>query len=196
MPSKPVLTDTDKQNIKKRLQQLCEQFLISNGYKKTSVKELCQNAEISIGTFYSIYPAKEDLFLETAMLVQSRLKEQFLTEVQKKPNKIGFATAMKMLFREFDNNIFLHNVCTSDFEAFVLKLPPDAVEKIKFDSMEMLRKSIKSAQLQLQVDESTAYGVLSMLSGTLETKHRLTGICDYFEILDFMIDHLVSDLFV
>ena len=61
MPSKPVLSDADKKAIRKRLGELCEECWIAHGYKKTSIKNLCDNAGISIGTFYTLYPTKEDL---------------------------------------------------------------------------------------------------------------------------------------
>ncbi len=55
MPSKPVLSDTDKKAIRKKLE------------------ELCDKAVISIGTFYTLYPTKEDLFLETITDIQRRI---------------------------------------------------------------------------------------------------------------------------
>ena len=47
MPSKPVLSDADKENIRKRLKELCEECWIAQGYKKTSIKSLCERAGIS-----------------------------------------------------------------------------------------------------------------------------------------------------
>ena len=51
MPSKPVLSDADKKAIRKKLEELCEECWIAQGYKKTSIKNLCDKAVISIGTF-------------------------------------------------------------------------------------------------------------------------------------------------
>lgn len=65
MPSKPVLSDADKNAIRERLRELCEECWIAQGYKKTSIKSLCSQAAISIGTFYTLYPTKEDLFFKT-----------------------------------------------------------------------------------------------------------------------------------
>ena len=55
MSSKPVLSDADKKAIRKKLGELCEECWIAHGYKKTSIKNLCDNAGISIGTFYTLY---------------------------------------------------------------------------------------------------------------------------------------------
>ena len=70
MLSKPVLSDADKKAIRKKLEELCEECWIAQGYKKTSIKDLCDKAVISIGTFYTLYPTKEDLFLETITDIQ------------------------------------------------------------------------------------------------------------------------------
>ena len=76
MPSKPVLSDADKENIRKKLKGLCEECWISQGYKKTSIKSLCERAGISVGTFYTLYQTKEDLFFETIETIQRRLEEK------------------------------------------------------------------------------------------------------------------------
>lgn len=81
MPSKPMLSEKNKKIIQKKLQSLCEQLWVSQGYKKTNIKELCSETEISIGTFYTLFSTKEDLFLETAKTIQTRLTDQFLQTV-------------------------------------------------------------------------------------------------------------------
>ena len=73
MPSKPVLSDADKKAIRKKLEELCEECWIAQEYKKTSIKNLCDKAAISISTFYMLYPTKEDLFLETITDIQRRV---------------------------------------------------------------------------------------------------------------------------
>lgn len=95
---------------------------MSQGYKKTSIKELCSQAGIAIGTFYSLFPTKEDLFFETAKAIQTRLTEQFLQTVLQRADKGSMAKALKELFREFDSKPFLYDVNTPDFRAFVTKL--------------------------------------------------------------------------
>ena len=77
MSLKPVLSNEDKEKIREKLKELCEKCWIKQGYKKTNIKSLCDKAEISIGTFYTIYPTKEDLFLETIENIQRRLAENF-----------------------------------------------------------------------------------------------------------------------
>ncbi len=195
MPSKPVLSDADKEAIRKKLKELCEKCWIAQGYKKTNIKNLCDQAAISIGTFYTLYPAKEDLFLETIVGVQQRLKEKVLDINRSNPSKEGFAQSMKRLFREYDSKPFLYNVNTPDFQSFITKLPEETMQKIKFDSFDFFREVIRTANLNLKMEESQAYGILSALLSTIHAKETLSVTCDYFAVFDFMADSLVSEIF-
>ena len=80
MPSKPVLSEDDKRAVRERLRGLCEECWIAQEYKRTSIKNLCGQAAISIGTFYTLYPSKEDLFFETIETIQARLAEKVLVD--------------------------------------------------------------------------------------------------------------------
>lgn len=195
MPSKPVLSEKDKENIKETLQSLCEQLWVSQGYKKTSIKELCGEAGIAIGTFYSLFPTKEDLFFETAKAIQVRLTEQFLQTVLQGTNKDSLAKALKELFREFDSKPFLYDVNSPDFRAFITKLSEESMEEIKFESISFFREVCRVTQLKPKIDETKAFGILSALLSTITAKQTLSTMCDCFEIFDFMVDNLVSEIF-
>ena len=195
MPSKPVLSETDKNNIKEKLQYLCEQFWVSQGYKKTSIKELCSEAEIAIGTFYSLFTTKEDLFLETVKVIQTRLTDQFLQTVLQGTNKNSLAKAIKELFREFDSKPFLYDVNSPDFRAFVTKLSEQSMAEIKFESITFFREVCNVTQLKPKIEETMAFCTLSALLSTIATKETLSTMCDYFQVFDFMVDNLVAEMF-
>ena len=195
MPSKPVLSDTDKENIRKRLKELCEECWISQGYKKTSIKRLCEKAGISVGTFYTLYPTKEDLFFETIETIQRRLEEKIFAINRDRRTKDGFAESMKELFKEYDSKPFLYNVNTPDFQSFITKLPEETIKKVKFDSFDFFRQAVRAASLELKMEESKAYGILSALLSTINAKETLSVTCDYFAVFEFMVDSLVADIF-
>lgn len=195
MPSKPVLSDADKENIRKKLKGLCEECWISQGYKKTSIKSLCEKAGISVGTFYTLYPTKEDLFFETIETIQRRLKEKIFEINRDRQTKDGFAESMKVLFKEYDSKPFLYNVNTPDFQAFITKLPEETIKKVKFDSFDFFRQAVHAASLELKMEESKAYGILSALLSTINAKGTLSVTCDYFAVFEFMVDSLVADIF-
>lgn len=190
-----MLSDTDKAEIRKRLESLCEEFWITQGYKKTNIKTLCEKAGISIGTFYTLYPAKEDLFSETIERIQRRLTEKLLETNRNQQTREGFAQSLKELFREYDSKPFLYNVNTPDFQAFITKLPDEAIRKIKFDSFDIFRQAVSAAGLRLKVEEPQAYGILSALLSTISAKETLSVTCDYLAVFDFMADQLTADIF-
>ncbi len=195
MPSKPVLSDADKENIRKKLKGLCEECWISQGYKKTSIKSLCEKAGISVGTFYTLYPTKEDLFFETIETIQRRLEEKIFAINRDRRTKDGFAESMKELFKEYDSKPFLYNVNTPDFQSFITKLPEETIKKVKFDSFDFFRQAVHAASLELKMEESKAYGILSALLSTINAKETLSVTCDYFAVFEFMVDSLVADIF-
>lgn len=195
MPSKPVLSEQNKKEIKQRLQALCEQLWVSQGYKKTSIKELCAGAEIAIGTFYSLFSTKEALFLETAKAIQTRLKQRFFDTVLQGKDKGGLSKALKELFREFDAKPFLYNVNTPDFRAFITKLSAEEMEEIRFESIGFFKEVCEAANLQPKIEVEKAFGVLSALLSTVGTKQTLESLCNPFEVFDFMADNLVAEIF-
>ncbi|MDQ0359740.1 TetR/AcrR family transcriptional regulator [Breznakia pachnodae] len=195
MPSGPVLSQEDKNRLRKKLRDDCEQHWITSGYKKTSIKVLCDNNNISIGTFYKLYPTKEDLFFETIDHVQNTLSDRFLATCKSNPSKEGFAKALSNLLREYDHKILLYNINSPDFQSFLSKLPDEMVSKLEFTSIEFFGEAIQSANLKLKIDEKKAYGVFSALLSTLYTKDLLTITCDYFDVFDFMVNNLIGEIF-
>lgn len=195
MPSKPVLSEMDKIHIKERLQTLCEQLWISQGYKKTSVKELCSKTEIAIGTFYSIFSTKEKLFFETVKAIQRRLTDQFTQTMLQGENKDSLAKALKELFREFESKPFLYDVNTPDFQAFVTKLSQKDMEEIKFESIEFFREICRITKLTPKIDENKAFAVLSALLSTIMARQTISIMYDVHEVFDFMVDNIVTEMF-
>lgn len=194
MPLGKVLSDEDKTNIERHLKQKCEEFWITNGYKKTSIKDLCSNASISVGTFYTLYSTKEDLFFETLMSIQNRLKDSFFLIIKQNPSIDGFCMAMKDLCREYDSKPFLYNANTADFQSFMTKLPIYSQQALKLDSAVFFRHAINTANLKNKVEEEQAFSVLSTLLSTISSKESLSLHYDYFATFDFMVDTLIPEI--
>lgn len=96
----------------------------------------------------------------------------------------------------YESKPFLYNVNTPDFQSFITKLPEETLQKIKFDSFDFFREVIRTANLNLKMVESQAYGILSALLSTIHAKETLSVTCDYFAVFDFMADSLVSEIFM
>lgn len=55
------------QRTKERLLRSSLKLMKEKGYRNTTVRDICNDAKVSIGTFYSYFPAKDDLFLNIYM---------------------------------------------------------------------------------------------------------------------------------
>lgn len=65
---KPEGVKSDKaQRTKERLLRSSLKLMKEKGYRNTTVRDICNDAKVSIGTFYSYFPAKDDLFLNIYM---------------------------------------------------------------------------------------------------------------------------------
>ncbi len=190
MPAKSVLSEDDKKTIRKKLIELCEDFWIKSGYKKTNIRELCKATNISIGTFYILFSTKEQLFFETIQSIHARLAEEFIEEITKSQTKEGFAKAMKKLGREYAQKPLLY---TPDFEPL---LSANDVQEFQLSSVYFFRDIIQQSKLKLKIDEEQAFAVCSVLLSTLHAKDTISSFYNFFLVYDFMVEHLVDSIFV
>lgn len=191
-----IMQDGNKEALKKKLCSVCEDNWKQNGYKKTSVKEICDQAEVAIGTFYSVFQTKEDLFVETMLIIQERLDFHFFEQtLSKDPSLDGYVRAIKKLYREYSETPFLYEVNTPDFTALLKKIDSKMIEKLHVDSVKFFQRALKKANLVLKVDENIAIGTLSALLSNVQSKDVLNRTYNHIELFDFMLDSLIGSLF-
>ncbi|MCR5665653.1 MAG: TetR/AcrR family transcriptional regulator [Eubacterium sp.] len=100
------LTSRDLQAIetKKRIIDTALNTIRDNGYEKTSVKQICKGAQITVGTFYHYFESKEMLILQLLPKIEdyyeTRKKE---LEQEAAPEKIRdyFAYLIDYPFEEY-----------------------------------------------------------------------------------------------
>ncbi|WP_125152632.1 TetR/AcrR family transcriptional regulator [Clostridium rectalis] len=193
---KTIVDSQCKDELRNKLCLVCEECWKKNGYRKTSVKEICDLADVAIGTFYSFFNKKEDLFVETIIRIQERLDYQFFElTLSKEPTLNGYTKAIKMLYREYDKIPFLYEVNTPDFIALIKKIDSEIIKKLHVDSVNFFRKAIRKANLVLKVEEDFAIGTLSALLSTIQSKDVLDKSYDHIKLFDFMLDNLINSLF-
>lgn len=186
-------SDAEKDELRSKLCEACEQSWALHGYKKTGVGELTSKIGISTGAFYLLFSSKEDLFCETLERVQNRLKNKLLEIIDKNSGKDVFIKTMQWQFKEYASASFLYDSSSPDFLAFLNKLPKERVEKLKFDGESFFYEMIKIANLSLKIDKHKAYAITSTLLYTITIKEGLNY--DKFEIFDFLLESVVDRLF-
>jgi AcrR family transcriptional regulator len=185
----------DKEKLKQHLQERCKYYWITRGYKRTSIKLLCEESNISIGTFYGLYPKKEDLFFKTIEHTQQKLEEQVIEMYKKNLTIEGFGNILKIIVREYDKMPFLVDMSTQDFIAFITKLPETKVDKLKSHQFNFFSRMIEETNFELKVNEWIALASITALFATLNKRESLSMWGDYFLIFDLMVDNLLVTIF-
>lgn len=185
-------TKQEKQNIRTKLLAECQKSWAKYGYKKTSIDEICAHVGISKGAFYLFFESKEALFTETLCILQDHMYR--LTEgiMEKKPNKQGFAQALKASYREYDKNFLICDMQSADFLTFANKLSSEQLSVIEKNSRHSGEQLLNKPYLQFLIDKEEAASILMSLLSIVSVKERLSY--DHFLVFDFMVDNLIDKI--
>lgn len=186
-------SEKEKENIKKSLLKTCQQSWTQYGYKKTSVDELCKQVGISKGAFYLFFESKEAIFCEVICLVQEKIYNAASKVMKEHRDKYGVAEALKLIYREYDQNNFLYNSNSMDFTIFMNKLSEQQVKKIEESNAMSQQLFLKHPYLKFKVEPDMAMSVIYSLIMNIKNKDFLP--CNHVETFDFMIDHLIDSLY-
>jgi Transcriptional regulator len=122
------LSEREQNAIRTKLIESCRICWERYGYKKTGVTELVSMAGISTGAFYTFFPSKEMLFVETANTFIKKLYELMASCKPKEPTKYDFANGFKRCANEMFENKWIFSL-HEDAEIFLRKLPEDFWEQ-------------------------------------------------------------------
>ena len=186
-------TEIERENIKRNLLNTCRQYWTQYGYKKTSVDEICKQAGISKGAFYFFYESKEALFCEVLCLVQEEICAGALNLMEKQRDKHGVASALKMIYREYDKNNFLYESNSIDFIILKNKLSEEKAKQLEESGQKCWQIFIQQPYLKYKVEADMALSIFYCLIMNLKNKEILPG--NHVEIFDFMVDHLIDSLY-
>ena len=186
-------TEREKENIRRNLQEACKQSWTQYGYKKTSVDDLCRQAGISKGAFYLFFESKEALFCEVLYSVQEQICNAALEVIEKHKDKYGVAKALKLIYREYDKNNFLHDSDSTDFTILMNKLSEEQAKKIEESNHMSQQLFLNQPYLKFKVDADLAMSVIYSLIMNVKNKDILPH--DHMDTFDFMIGHLIDSLY-
>ena len=186
-------TEREKENIRKNLKDACKQSWTRYGYKKTSVDELCRQAGISKGAFYLFFESKEALFGEVLCLVQEQIYNAAAEVIKNQRDKNGIAEALKLIYREYDKNNFLYNSDSADFIILINKISEEQKKKIEESNRMSQQLLLDQADLKFKVDADLAMSVIYSL--IMSIKNKDIQPYNHIKTFDFMVDHLIDNLY-
>ncbi|MDD2980945.1 MAG: TetR/AcrR family transcriptional regulator [Hespellia sp.] len=187
-------SEQEKKNIRKNIVEACRHSWTQYGYKKTSVDELCRQTGISKGAFYLFFASKESLFCEVLCSEQEQIYAAASKIMEEKKGKEGVAEALKLIYRAYDKNNFLYNANSADYTVLMNKLSNEQVAEIEKSNNMSRELFLNHPYLKLKVEEDIAISVIYSLIMMIKNKEIIPN--KHTEIFEFMVDHLIDDLYV
>jgi len=186
-------TETEKDNIRRKLIDECEKSWAAFGYKKTNIGELCAKAGISKGAFYLFYDSKELLFCDVLDNIQERHRGLLEETLSKSPDKADICQMMKQMYLEYDKTNILTQRSSSDFANFLNRAPVEWKEKSKIVNDDFVSNTIFSANLKLKMNKEKAIGIFNALLAIVTNKNLLGY--DHFEIFCTLLDNIINEIY-
>jgi len=187
-----IFSEREKENIIKGLLETCRQSWTQYGYKKTSVDELCRQVGISKGAFYIFFDSKEALFCEVLCCVQKEIFDAASQVMDQRQDRTGAAEAIKLVYREYAKNNFLYNSNSTDFTILTNKLSEEQLQKILHSNEQSKLLFLEKPYLHLKVDADMAISVIYALIMSVKINDTIPN---HLEVFDFMVDHLIDDIY-
>ena len=66
---------------KKKIFDIAVSLMESRGYNNLTIEDICQNADVSVGTFYHYYKTKEDVFFELYKKADEYFREEVIPAI-------------------------------------------------------------------------------------------------------------------
>ena len=186
-------TYEEKEIITKKLMKECKLNWQKYGYKKTSIDTLCQDIGISKGSFYSFFESKEALFYQVIKETLDQLYSIVEERISQKQNKYGVADALKEIYLEYSKSSFMYDVNNPDFLSFYNKLNKEQRLELTDKSYLGAKIMLHKPFLSLKIEENLAISLLFAMLSSVSQKDDM--LCEGTKVFEFMIDHLIDDIF-
>lgn len=185
-------SESERTLIRKNLITACSESWTRNGYKKTSVDELCKSVGISKGGFYLFFDSKEELFCEVLCEAQQKIYDHAVKLIGENADKKGVTEALKYIYREYDQNNFLYYSDSEDYGILLKKLQPEQLEKIKKLEKLNQRLFLDVPHMSRKIEDELTISIIYILLMSVKQKEILSN---HIEVFDFMIEKLVDDIY-
>ena len=178
--------------IRRKLIESCQTCWEKQGYRKTTVAEICSMAGISPASLYAFFSSKELLFVATADYYSGLLLDVLRQSLPAHPTKQDFAQGLKLLVRQLDKYKWLLSV-RDDYEIFLRKLPPDFLQENFNKDLVDFSAFIQETGLTPKVDMADFTAVIYTLimslyySDAIGERHQAA--------LELLIDSVIPHLF-
>jgi len=182
----------EKELIKQKLRENCEECWGKYGYKKTGVAELCKMSGISTGAFYMFYESKEMLFVDTIDRVGERYDNLIEQSMPENPTNNDLKNVFKELFHELSKTPWILEI-QDVYEIFMRKLPPEFVKNHFKKDVVDFNLMIEKYKLKPNVSREAFTSMSYILAFSIINKTIIGD--NYIEALDLIIDSIIENYF-
>ena len=184
--------EQEKELIKEKLRESCEECWGRYGYAKTSVAQLCKMSGISTGAFYMFYASKEMLFIDTIDGVGERYNNLIVQMMPENPTKYDLGNVVKSLFHELIKTPWILKI-QEDYKIFTKKLPPEFLENHYKNDITDYSLMVEKYHLKPKVSVEVFTSITYILAFSIPSKALVEDY--YTEALDLIIDSTIENYF-
>lgn len=124
---------------------------------------------------------------------QEQICNAALEVIEEHKDKYGVAEALKLIYREYDKNNFLHDSDSMDFTILMNKLSEEQAKKIEESNRMSQKLFLSQPYLKFKVNADLAMSVIYSLIMNIKNKDILPH--NHMETFDFLVDHLIDSLY-
>jgi AcrR family transcriptional regulator len=124
-------TESEKEQIRKKLMEAAEDCLGKYGVKKTTVDQLVQMAGISKGAFYQFFSSKEILFFNVLEEFQVSLMAEGMN-AQQASNELtaeAFTEFLYSLYQRVRHSFLMNIIQNGEMELLMRKIPVEEIAR-------------------------------------------------------------------
>ena len=124
-------TESEKEQIRKKLMEAAEECLGKYGVKKTTVDQLVQMAGISKGAFYQFFPSKEILFFKVLEEFQVSLMTEGMRVQQASGDRTAeaFTEFLYSLYQRVRHSFLMNIIQNGEMELLMRKIPVEEIAR-------------------------------------------------------------------
>lgn len=185
-------------NIKKEIFDCGKEIFLSKGFKGTNISEITKMAGIGIGTFYSYYSSKEQLFLDVYVTENTKVKKKIVESLD--INKEPIELVKEFMTRSFDamrSNMVLKEWYNRDvfrrLEKYFVENEHKDEESIRSFFVGLLKQWKADGRIRSDIDDDLLAALFDSLA-YIDSHKEDIGIQYFPELIQYHVEFIMKGL--
>lgn len=185
-------------DIKSNIFKCGKDLFSAKGFKKTNIKEIAEMAGIGVGTFYSYYSSKEQLFIEVYIQENEKLKVRLVEtlDLTQEPVKL-IKQLLAENFKAIHENPILKEWYNQDFykelEQYYRNENGASIDSIRDFYVDLLKSWKSQGKIREDIDEELLPLFFDSLI-CIDTHKDEIGIQHFPQVINYLIEFIIQGL--